>query len=158
MTRGKNNNCEPSRNAVSTVHTADVIWEITFIQCNFAECSGKSGWHGKCQRIVTTRRVYTLPFCVFFFMRGPLHHYQPPPPSFPAFIPSPLLNLSLPSGLHFYSSHVDHTVSDSGWQLFTQCRAIFKAALPLKERRHLKYLSPSEKLSHTGYLCFWFHI
>lgn len=52
------------------------------------------------------------PLCRFFYVRPHLHHL-PAPPS-PAFIPSPLLNLSLPSGLHFYSSHVDHTVSDSG--------------------------------------------
>lgn len=157
MTRGEKKSGEenifepqPSRNAPSTVHTTDVIWEITFIQCNFAECSAKSGWHGKCQRIVTTRRVFTLPFVGVFSMWGrSITNTSPiPPPPYStttsAFIPSPLLNLSLPSGLHFYSSHVDHTVSDSGWQLLTQSRDIFKAALPLKERRHLKYLSPCE--------------
>lgn len=147
-----------------------------------SQCSAESSWHRKCQRIVTTSRVFTLPFVVFFslllfiylfiyFHVRPLHYHQlsnhlPSPPPSRLHLVSPLLNLSLPSGLHFYSSHVDHTVSDSGWQLFTQSRAIFKAALPLKERWHLKYLSPRGKkkkeekkiLTHTlsGYLCFWF--
>lgn len=141
---------QPSRNVPSTVHTTDVIWEITFIQCNFAECSAKSGWHGKCQRIATTRRVFTLPFVGFFPTWGPsITNTSPILPPTSAFILSPLLNLSLPSGLHFYSSHVDHTVSDSGWQLLTQSKDIFKAALPLKERRHLKYLSPCEEGEKT---------
>lgn len=68
-------------------------------------------------RIVTTRKVYVPFVCVCVLSRDPLPHRQPPhtpPPLFLSFMPSPLLNLSLPSGLHFYSSHVDHTVSDSG--------------------------------------------
>lgn len=138
----------------SKYSTADVIGKITFIQCNFEECSGKSGWQRKCQRIVTTRRVYTLPFVLLFHVRPPPSP-SPPPLLIPAFIPSPLLNLSLPSGLHFYSSHVDHTVSHSGWQLFTQCRAIFKAGLPFEREKALKIPEPIWKTHiHTGYLCF----
>lgn len=68
---------------IQWAHITDVIWQITFIQHNFAECSGKSGWHGKCQRIVTTRRVYILPFVFFFSCEGPSITTRSTPPPQP---------------------------------------------------------------------------